>query len=96
MKYQSCFVFFICIVFHTISLSLELARQEESGKLMEDKVRRAEAEAQEMEAKRLRAEEERLRTAREADAQKQENAAAVSEREGERWKWVGECSAMAD
>ena len=61
-----------------LSLSIALARQEESSRLLEDKARRAEAEAKELEIQRQLAEEEKASILREAQEQHKENEAAVS------------------
>lgn len=55
-----------------------LSRQEESAKLLEDKVRRAEAEARELEEQRAVAEQEKKKISQDAMAQKKDNEAAVS------------------
>ncbi len=55
-----------------------LAMKDESAKLLEDKVRRAEAEARELEMHRQQAEREKERILSEAQKQKDENASTVS------------------
>ena len=53
-------------------------RQEESAKLLEDKVRRAEAEARELELKRMQAEEEKKRMEEQTSEQKKDSLLMVS------------------
>ena len=61
-----------------LSFLIALSRQEESAKLLEDKVRRAEAEARELEEQRAVAEQEKKKISQDAMAQKKDNEAAVS------------------
>lgn len=62
----------------TLSLSSELLRHEESSKLLEDKVRRAEAEARELELKRMHAEDEKRKIEAETSEQKKDTLLMVS------------------
>lgn len=65
-----------CVSFLTFLTAL--SRQEESAKLLEDKVRRAEAEARELEEQRVLAEQEKKKISQDAMAMKKDNEAAVS------------------
>lgn len=68
----------LCISFSSLPSPLALARQEESAKLLEDKVRRAEAEARELEEQRSQAQAEKDKITKAAQAQRKDNEAAVS------------------
>ena len=66
------------IEFFFFFLFPELQRQEESAKLLEDKVRRAEAEARELELKRLQAEEEKKKMEQQTNEQAKDNLLMVN------------------
>ena len=74
----TCTIYSVHVYVHfcILSLSTELARQAESAKLLEDKVRRAEAEAHELEMAKEQAEKERKTLADQAKKEKQESEAS--------------------
>ena len=71
-----CYCVILCIPDLICSSSPELARQVESAKLLEDKVRRAEAEAHDMEEAVQQAEQERRHLEEMARKEKQETEAS--------------------
>ena len=79
-------------------MSPELARQAESARLLEDKVRRAEAEAHELEMAKHKADEEKIRLEQQAQKEKMEGEASrkkMKEMEDRARKMAAEAEAKA-